>query len=108
MVPSAGTSSTGRAADKRGSHRCTGRVRHVLAFFSEGLVHTKGDFHGRPFVPATWQRDRVLAPLFGEVTFDRAVVATSVAIVCCTSRWRAERQDRTARRDVLYLLDGRR
>lgn len=54
---------------QRGAHRCTNRVAHVLGFFAELLVHTKGEFAGQPFVPAPWQRDRVLAPLFGEVVF---------------------------------------
>lgn len=60
----------GRRCRRRGPHRCLARVRHVLGFFRECLVHTKGDWHGRPFVPAAWQRDRVLAPLFGDVIFD--------------------------------------
>lgn len=54
----------------RGNHRCRGRVAHVVAFFSELLVHTKGDYAGKPFVPSKWQRERVLAPLFGEVRYD--------------------------------------
>jgi phage terminase large subunit-like protein len=43
-----------------------------VAFFSEALVHTKGDYYGRPFVPSRWQREEVLAPLFGEVVYDEA------------------------------------
>ena len=46
-------------------------MRHVVAFFVELLVHTKGDWARRPFVPATWQRRRILSPLFGEVVWDR-------------------------------------
>jgi phage terminase large subunit-like protein len=42
----------------------------VLAFFAELLTHTKGMYARVPFVPATWQRIRVLAPLFGEVIWD--------------------------------------
>jgi phage terminase large subunit-like protein len=41
-----------------------------VAFFSEALVHTKGDYYGKPFRPSRWQRDEVLAPLFGEVFYD--------------------------------------
>jgi phage terminase large subunit-like protein len=55
---------------KRGPHRCQNRVRHVLAFFAEALVHTKGPWAGNPFIPAQWQRDRVIGPLFGEVQWD--------------------------------------
>ena len=55
---------------KRGEHRCAGRVRHVVAFFSELLTHTKGDWARHPFTPAPWQRERVLAPLIGTVVYD--------------------------------------
>lgn len=54
---------------RRGSHRCLGRARHVLAFFTEALVHTKGPWAGSPFIPAAWQRDRILTPLFGDVEY---------------------------------------
>lgn len=68
--PVCGYEFDGARCRRRGDHRCPGRVRHVLAFFRELLVHTKGDWARRPFIPAAWQRDRILAPLFGEVTFD--------------------------------------
>lgn len=42
----------------------------MVAFFSEALSHTKGDYAGKPFAPTSWQRDRILRPLFGQVTFD--------------------------------------
>jgi phage terminase large subunit-like protein len=73
----------------RGDHRCTARVAHVRAFFVELLVHTKGDYAGRPFVPSRWQHNHVLAPLFGEVTFD------------------AKRRRYVRRYRTLYLLIGR-
>jgi len=60
----------GRRCRKRGDHRCQMRVGHVCAFFSELLTHTKGQWARQPFVPARWQRRRVLAPLFGEVIWD--------------------------------------
>jgi phage terminase large subunit-like protein len=41
-----------------------------VAFFSEILTHTKGEFARRPFVPSGWQAREVLAPLFGEVIWD--------------------------------------
>ena len=41
-----------------------------MRFFSELLVHTKGDYARRPFVPSRWQRRHVLDPLFGEVVWD--------------------------------------
>ena len=60
----------GRRCRRRGPHRCAGRVGHVCAFFGELLTHTKGQWARQPFVPARWQRERVLAPLFGEVIWD--------------------------------------
>jgi phage terminase large subunit-like protein len=60
----------GRTCRQRGAHRCRSRIRHVVAFFTELLVHTKGDFARQPFVPATWQRQRILEPLFGDVIWD--------------------------------------
>lgn len=68
--PACGYTFDGTSCRKRGAHRCTGRVRHVLAFFAELLCHTKGDWARKAFVPTAWQRDRVLAPLFGEVIYD--------------------------------------
>jgi phage terminase large subunit-like protein len=55
---------------RRGPHRCHPRERHVLAFFTELLTHTKGDWARVPFIPAVWQRREVLFPLFGEVIWD--------------------------------------
>jgi len=55
---------------RRGDHFCRPRALHVLAFFNEVLTHTKGDWARRPFIPAAWQRDEVLAPLFGRVIYD--------------------------------------
>jgi phage terminase large subunit-like protein len=53
-----------------GAHRCQPRVLRVLAFFTELLQHTKGDYAGKPFIPTYWQRERILAPLFGDVVYD--------------------------------------
>jgi phage terminase large subunit-like protein len=60
----------GKTCRRRGPHRCTGRVGHICAFFAEALTHTKGEYARRPFIPAPWQRERVLAPLFGTVFYD--------------------------------------
>lgn len=60
----------GHTCRKRGDHRCAPRVAHVLSFFRELLVHTKGDYARQPFEPATWQRQRLIEPLFGDVVFD--------------------------------------
>lgn len=65
--PVCGFTFDGKACRRKGDHRCAPRVAHVLAFFAELLVHTKGRFARRPFVPATWQQKHIIAPLFGEV-----------------------------------------
>jgi len=57
----------GLTCRRRGEHLCVPRAAHVLAFFTELLVHTKGDWARRPFVPADWETDEVLVPLFGTV-----------------------------------------
>ena len=61
----------GSKCAKRGDHVCYPRVKHVLAFFSEALCHTKGDWAGKPFVPARWQEQEILKPLFGRVIWDQ-------------------------------------
>jgi phage terminase large subunit-like protein len=37
----------------------------AIAFFEEFLVHTKGQIRGKPFVLLGWQREEIVAPLFG-------------------------------------------
>ncbi|MDP8971206.1 MAG: terminase large subunit [Actinomycetota bacterium] len=41
----------------------------VVGFFSEVLVHTKGRWARHPFHLADWQRDDIIAPLFGTVVW---------------------------------------
>ena len=53
--PVCGFTLDGIRCRKRGDHRCLGRVRHVLAFFTELLYHTKGEYARKRFVPAQWQ-----------------------------------------------------
>jgi phage terminase large subunit-like protein len=68
--PPCGHTFDGEICMKRGEHLCTPRVAHVLQFFAELLVHTKGDWARRPFIPAAWEIDEVLTPLFGTVEYD--------------------------------------
>ena len=49
---------------------CEPRAAHVKAFFTELLVHTKGDWAFQPFIPTPWQDKEVLRPLFGQVIWD--------------------------------------
>lgn len=37
----------------------------AVAFFSECLRHTTGEWRGQPFILADWQRERIVKPLFG-------------------------------------------
>ena len=41
-----------------------------MAFFTELLVHTKGDWARRPFIPAAWEERDVIRPLLGTVEWD--------------------------------------
>ena len=52
-----------------GDHYCVPRAEHVVQFFSELLMHTKGTYARRRFIPAAWQQDEILKPLFGETTW---------------------------------------
>ena len=70
LAPECGYTLDGRTCRKRGPHRCRPRITHVLSFFAELLVHTRGDFARQPFIPARWQRRLILEPLFGEVVWD--------------------------------------
>lgn len=55
---------------KRSSpHFCEPRAIRVNGFFSELLVHTKGPWARRAFVPADFQRREILDPLFGIVVW---------------------------------------
>jgi phage terminase large subunit-like protein len=60
----------GQTCLRRGEHLCAPRAAHVRAFFTELLVHTKGDWARRAFIPARWQDADVLTPLFGTVEYD--------------------------------------
>lgn len=65
--PVCGREFDGKRCRRRGDHHCHQRVRHVLAFFAELLVHTKGTYAGKPFIPTKWQTKDILAPVFGTV-----------------------------------------
>jgi phage terminase large subunit-like protein len=41
------------------------KARRVIEFI-RCLKHTKGEFHGRPFVPLPWQ-EKILSDVFGTV-----------------------------------------
>jgi phage terminase large subunit-like protein len=68
-LPECGHTFDGRTCHQRGAHRCPMRIRHVVAFFGELLVHTQADYARKPFELARWQRSDVIDPLFGEVVW---------------------------------------
>ena len=55
---------------RRGDHFCEPRADHAMAFFTELLVHTKGIWARRAFIPAPWEEHEVIRPLFGSVVWD--------------------------------------
>ena len=56
--------------NRRGEHYCRPRADHAMQFFAELLVHTKGDWARRPFIPAPWEEMEVIRPLFGVVEYE--------------------------------------
>lgn len=50
-----------------GDHLCEARALHVVGFFADVLVHTKGQWARTPFRLADWQRDDIIVPLFATV-----------------------------------------
>ena len=52
-----------------GRHVCKPRAEHVVGFFEELLVHTKGRWARSPFKLEVWQRRDIVVPLFGTVEY---------------------------------------
>lgn len=73
------------------------RGLHVVKFFSDYLRHSQGQWAGKPFIPADFQREGHLIPLFGwerpdgRRRFNRASIwepkksgkSTEAAAICC-------------------------
>lgn len=60
----------GAQCGKYGDHECVPRGDHVVQFFSELLVHTKGRWARKAFTPQPWQEHEILRPLFSTVVWD--------------------------------------
>lgn len=60
----------GHECRRRGEHLCEPRADHACSYFSELLVHTKGDYARRPFHLAPWEAAEVIRPLFGTVLWE--------------------------------------
>lgn len=52
-----------------GAHFCAPRAIRACGFFDHVLVHTKGRFARQPFILTDWQRNDIVGPLMGEVTW---------------------------------------
>lgn len=59
----------GEQCDQRGPHSCAPRIAHVVGFFAEVLVHTKGRWTNQAFILAAWQVADIVGPLFGTVVW---------------------------------------
>lgn len=46
------------------------KAARAVNFFERILVHTKGEYAGKPFILTDWQRDKIIRPLFGTVNRD--------------------------------------
>ena len=53
------------AAVKRGCKFDVAAAERVREFFRRFLVHSKGEWAGKPFDLQPWQWERLIAPLFG-------------------------------------------
>lgn len=71
-APACGYTLDGRTCRKTGDHLCTPRGDHVIKFFTEILLHTKGRWARKPFIPARWQDREILRPLLATVRYDEA------------------------------------
>lgn len=69
-LPQCGYTLDGRTCPLRGDHHCKPRADHVVQFFTELLVHTKGRWARTPFKPTSWQEHEILRPLFGTIVWD--------------------------------------
>lgn len=70
QLPTCGYTLDEHVCKKRGAHFCLPRAKHVAAFFSEVLVHTKARWARHAFDLATWQWEDIVCPLFGTVRWD--------------------------------------
>ncbi|MCA1845116.1 MAG: terminase large subunit [Actinobacteria bacterium] len=66
-----GYSFDGPPCTHKGAHYCKPRADRVVAFFTELLVHTKGQWARQRFDLASWQEHEIVRPLFGEVIWSQ-------------------------------------
>ena len=56
------------------------KARRVTRFI-EALKHTKGEFHGKPFVLLPWQ-EKVIRDVFGTVRDDDPTMRQDISYMC--------------------------
>jgi phage terminase large subunit-like protein len=54
---------------EQGDHFCVPRANHVVGFFENLLVHTKGQHARKRFLLRDWQSEEILRPIFGRVVW---------------------------------------
>jgi phage terminase large subunit-like protein len=62
-------SATQQECTERGDHFCEPRADHVVGFFENLLVHTKGRHARKRFLLRDWQSQEILRPIFGRVVW---------------------------------------
>jgi phage terminase large subunit-like protein len=67
--PVCGYTLDGKTCERTGPHHCEPRADRVVKFFAELLIHPAGALANTRFVPAVWQEQEILRPLFGEVVW---------------------------------------
>ena len=90
-----------------GDHFCEPRALHVVAFFDEILVHTKGRWARKRFTLSPWQEHEIIRPLFGLVRWseehEQYVRRYTVAWI---ELGRKNGKSELAAGIALYLLEG--
>lgn len=110
MMPPCGYKFDGQVCDAVGDHRCTLRGDHVVAFFAELLVHTKGRYAGQPFILADWQERDIVRPLLDTVRYTEESEVCGQYVRQYEICWieiarKLERQNGTTRRSNALPID---
>lgn len=68
-LPACAYTLDGKTCIESGEHFCEPRANHAQSFFEEVLVHTKSTWSRTAFRLAPWQKDDLIRPIFGRVTW---------------------------------------
>jgi phage terminase large subunit-like protein len=78
------------------------KADRAVNFFERVLVHTKGEYAGKPFILTDWQKDLIIRPLFGTVNPD----GTRQYRIAYISTARKNGKSELAAGIALYLLSA--